>query len=360
MSTAKTVQGLIGAAALMVSFASCNSVVVPTATRTVSGTITAMGANRSSITVSGQRLTLSSAALSTASDRAQGQQSSRVRVNGSDANEHALSVGQKVEVTATNKDEATEINVRLELKGAVEKIDVTAKTIVVAGKTVTVTSTTRFDVGGDGDDDQPTSSHTLSDIKVGDFVEVTGSTDATGNVTATKIEVKSGPELGEDGEEHDTEFKGAVTNLSATSFTLGANTVNCAAPCTLPTGLKNGDLVEVKGSFDATTKILTATKVRLEETEGHEAEFKGAISNLSATSFTLAGNTVNCAAPCSLPTGLKNGDFVEVEGSLDAATKILTASKVRLEDQNEHEGGNEGGGTGGGGNGGGEDHGGHH
>ncbi len=332
------------AAIVVLGVAGCNQTTIqpPLATQTVSGKISAMSADRSSITVAGQNIKLVSiapASQSTSQTRAYWK--GHVKVNDSSASVSALSVGQSVSVT-TSGDEASEVQVKLEVKGAITSIG--TDSLVVAGKTVTVDANTRIDLATDNDD-ASSSVHTLADLKAGDFVEITGSTDATtGNVLASKIEVKTAAELGEDGEDSDSEIKGTVAGLTTDSFTLGTLTVHCVSPCALPTGLKNGDMVEAEGIL--TGSSLEAKKVKLEdELESHPAAgssivLSDDVNHLSATSFDLGRYSVDYSTATVTGT-LANKASVKVEGKVDASnTKLIHATVVTV----LASGGNDGGG----------------
>ena len=310
------------------------------ATQTVAGKIGAMSTDRSSITVAGQNIKLVSiapAAQSTVQTRFYWK--GRVKVNGSSASVSALSVGQSVSVT-TIGDEASEVAVKLEVKGAISSIG--TNSLVVASKTVMVDSSTRIDLATDNDD-ASSSVHTLADLKAGDFVEITGTTDAaTGNVIASKIEVKSAVELSEDGEDNDSEIKGSVAGLSTDTFTLGAITVHCVSPCSLPTGLKNGATVQAEGTL--TGSNLEAKKVKLEDELGEHPAAGSSIvlsddvNHLSATRFDLGRYSVDYAT-ATLTGTLANKAVVKVEGKIDASnTKLIHATTVTV-----LTGGNDGG-----------------
>jgi Domain of unknown function (DUF5666) len=201
-----------------------------------------------------------------------------VRVNGKEATEKALSVGQKVDVVVDANGEASEINVDLEVRGAVTAIDTAAGTIVVAGRTVKLPTTARVDL--DGDDD--TSEHgkgkeALANLKVGDFVEVTGATDANGDVVASKVEVKGAKELKDDNEDNHSEFRGKVSGFVAgtNTFTMRGIVVTCDAPCAIPATLADGVVAEAEGAFAADTKTLAATSVKLLEGKSAEGQHDG-------------------------------------------------------------------------------------
>jgi Domain of unknown function (DUF5666) len=333
-------------AAISLGVAGCNQTTInpPLASQTVSGKITAMTADRSSITVAGQNIKLvsvSPATQSTTQTRAYWK--GHVKVNDSSASVSALSVGQSVSVK-TSGDEANEVHVKLEIKGAIASIGINS--LVVAGKTVLVDSSTRFDLSGD-DDHAPSSVHSLADLKAGDFVEVTGSTDAaTGNVLASKIEVKSANELSEDGEDDDSEIKGTVAGFSTDTFTLGTVTVRCVSPCTLPTGLKNGDFVEAEGRL--TGSNLNAKKVKFEDDfEDHPAAgssivLSDDVNHLSATRFDLGRYSVDYST--AIVTGtLGDKALVKVEGKVDASnTKLIRATTITVLASGGNSGSNDG------------------
>jgi Domain of unknown function (DUF5666) len=349
MKNLSTVLAAAITAAFAIGLSSCNQTPAAIgATQTVAGTISAMSADRSSVTVAGQTLKLVSAAPAlSGTTQTRAYWKGHVKVNGSSASVNALSVGQSVSVKASNDGEANEVEVDLEVKGAISSIATDGKSLTVAGKTILVNANTRYDLSGD-DDHAPISNHTLADLKAGDFVEVTGATDAaTGNVLASKIEVKNASELGEDGEDNDSELKGSVSGLTADSFSLGAVTVHCVAPCVLPTGLKNGDMVEAEGTL--TGSNLEAKKVKLEnEMQDHPAAGSSITLskdvnhlNAGAKTFDLGRYSVEYAGATVTGT-LANDAVVKVEGKVDATnTKLVHATSVTILSSGEH-GGNGG------------------
>jgi Domain of unknown function (DUF5666) len=325
----------------------------------VSGTITAMNASRSTMTVAGQNIALSG--LSASSAGTLGTQayygSKKVKVNGKSASLKALAVGQKVKVFVADG-AATEIDVDLELRGQVSSVD-PAGSLVVAGKTVLVTSSTRFDLAGQ-DDSAASGTGSLSDIHVNDFVEVTGTTDATsGEITASKIEIKSQSELTDDGEDNHTEFRGAISGLTGTSFQLGAVTVNCEAPCTLPANLKDGDVVEVDGAL-AMDGTLAATRVQLKSGKGqgegnHEGDSSAVLGSsvvlqdevrkldTSKSSFSLDGFSVDYSGVTVSGGTLANSSQVKVLGTVDSSdASLVHATEVTVVAGEDH-GGDHGG-----------------
>jgi Domain of unknown function (DUF5666) len=271
-------------AALVLPFlAACGQPVASPASNLVSGAITAMASDYSSITVAGQTYQLGSASLSAASLSIKSEGSSglgkkvkKFKVNGKDATAKALSVGQKVKIKVEDG-EATEIDVDLEVRGAVTAIDTVAGTIVVAGRTVKLPTDARVDLDGDDDTAQKgKGKEALANLKVGDFVEVTGATDVNGDIVASKVEVKGAKELKDDNEDNHNEFRGRVTGFvaGATTFQLRNITVTCADPCVIPATIKNGVVAHVEGLFTA-EKALNASSVKLLEGKSAEDQHDG-------------------------------------------------------------------------------------
>jgi hypothetical protein len=325
---------------------SCNNLTTTTDARVVSGTVTALSADRSSLTVQNQRFAMSGAS---------------VTVNGRSASARAISVGQQVRVVARG-DRVTGVEVSLELKGVVGAIDTTAMTLTVAGVTVKYSATTRFDVSGDSDDDDTSSSSSVTNLAVGMFVEVTGATDpATGLIVATKVEVKTPGELDDDGMDDENEIKGTVSDLNGSTFKIGEVTVNCTTPCTLPTGLKNGDFVEAEGRFDAATKTLTAKKVKFEDdreddnphpvTPGATVTLEHRLRGLNATAqtFKLECFVVDYSAATVTGGDIKERARVKIVGVVDMTdTRLVKASSVTVVASGSDDDGDDNSGPGGG------------
>jgi Domain of unknown function (DUF5666) len=275
-------------AALVLPFlVACGQPVTGPSSNLVSGAITAMASDYSSITVAGAAGTqtfklggLSVASLSIKSDvpgaPASGKKAKKFKVNGKDATAKALSVGQKVKIKVEDG-EVSEVEVDLEVRGAITVINADGS-IVVAGRTVKLPTGARVDL--DGDDD--TSEHgkgkeALANLKVGDFVEVTGATDANGDVVASKVEVKGAKELKDDNEDNHSEFRGKVSGFVAgtNTFTMRGIVVTCDAPCAIPATLADGVVAEAEGAFAADTKTLAATSVKLLEGKSAEGQHDG-------------------------------------------------------------------------------------
>jgi Domain of unknown function (DUF5666) len=275
-------------ASLVLPFlAACGQPVAGPSSNIVSGSVTAMASDYSSITVAGVSGTqtfklggLSAASLSAKSDApgasASGKKAKKFKVNGKDATAKALSVGQKVKIKVEDG-EASEVEVDLEVRGAITAIDTVAGTITVAGRTVKLPTGARVDLDGDDDtSEKGKGKEALANLQIGDFVEVTGTTDANGDVVASKVEVKGQKELEDDHEDNHNEFRGKVSGFvaGATTFQLRKITVTCVAPCVIPDTIKDGVVAQVEGKFTA-EKALDASSVKLLEGASAEDQHDG-------------------------------------------------------------------------------------
>ena len=97
------------------------------------------------------------------------------------------------------------------------------------------------------------------------------------------------------------------------------------------------DILEISGFATSATSI-TATFVRKTGTfpADRQIELRGEISELTVLNFKLAGITINTNADTvrDVPEGiLKDGQFVEVKGDLDASGTSVLAREIELEDE---------------------------
>lgn len=337
---------------LTLVLASCgNTGVTPAAssaatTQTISGTITALTAQ--SMTVAGQTLNFSATAgtqslntqgLNTLSLTAQSS-GTKVRVNGDDSNDHALSIGQHVSVKASG-DEAAEVDIDQEVRGMIESVDVVGGKLVIAGQTIQVAANARIELSR-ADSRLADPRHTLAELKKGDFAEVTGTRDAAGLLTASSIEVRSGAERKEQGENegaNSAELHGKVADLDAAAKTFTALGTKVQYSGAVVKGTPaNGAEIEVKGSYDQTSKVLIAARVKVEDQAEH-----GAPANGSAVQFEEKVRTLD-AANKALVAGHFKVDFskatvsgtpalkaeVRVVGTVDATDRALVHATTIL------------------------------
>jgi Domain of unknown function (DUF5666) len=277
------------------------------------GTITAFG----SVYVNGVRYDVSRATLK--------KNDTTVAQTGLAVGEVALVRGR--EDTQTGQGEADSVDVEDSVVGPITTI--TGNQLTVLGQTISVTANTSFGPGITPAD--------LTGLKSADSVEVSGLPGMGGVIMATRI--------GRAESNEPLQVLGTVGTVSATTLMINGLTVDfsTANVSGFASGKPaTGDLVIARGTvFDATAVKLTATAVRLAETdrgdqaEGGLVEEEGLITSFtSATEFQVAGAKVTTTAS----TVFKNGTAadlalnvrVEVRGTLDA-NKVLMADVVEIE-----------------------------
>ena len=249
-----------------------------------------------------------------------------------DANlsESDLRVGMVVQVEGTvNPDgitgTATGIQYSDDIEGPIsaisENADFTEKTLTILGQKVIISAA---DTAYDG--------VTYAAITQGDVIEVSGFYDQNSDLRASYIELKPATNT--------VEVKGLITSLSGTNFIIQGVNVNAGAAnlSDLSTGLQEGVLVEVKGTYDSATNTITATEVDAESNdlsdEADEVELEGLITRyVSNDDFDINGIEINTVTASAIftPTApmLKEGDKVEVKGTLLNGVLIATEVEVR-------------------------------
>lgn len=309
----------------------------------ISGTVTSLSANHQTLTVAGQTLTLGAATQSLSVQSLNAQASgAKVRVNGDDANELALSVGQHVTVKAQG-DAATEIDIEKEMRGVIESVDVAGASLVIAGQKVSVSATTRIELSRE-ESDAAATAHGLADLKAGSFAEVTGTRGSDGVLTASSIEVRSRAERHEQGQDDQSELHGVISGLDAAAKTFTALGTAVDYHLATVTGtLDNGNQVEIKGTFDAATKLLLASRIEASRNGEHghggnlpvtgsAIKLEEKVTSLNVADKTLvAGDfTVDYAAAVVSGTPAV-GSEARVAGKLDTAdVHLVHATEIRF------------------------------
>jgi hypothetical protein len=265
----------------------------------------------------------------------------RVTIGSDDQLRGLVPQGAVVTVTGRrNDDNRTGSAARIEFKSIIEGA-VTGKDdagFTVAGLRVNVDASTRFFDGAGG-------ASTFAALQNATRVEVSGAAQSGTALLASMVRAKSGGQLTE------TEAKGYVVGFTAASAPFGLSLVSGGAPylqvnaagVTVPAGVGNGSLVEVKGSFAGGT--LTATlpveiEDRLFGNENDEAEVEGVITaGASIASFQIGDRAVTTNAGTrfeGVPDGssgaaeFRLGIKVEAEGRIQGGT--LVADKVKFKD----------------------------
>lgn len=280
--------------------------------------------------------------------------STSITIDGVPANESNLAVGMVAELRGSSSGTsgvATSINISDELEGIVQSNSIppagNSGTLMIMGQSVTVDMNTLFEskVAGILGIDQ---------IVAGNIVEVSGYSDGTGTVFATRIEVKAA-DLATYLASHPNgiEVKGLVSNLDTgtQTFDLGSLTVSYAgAIVDNNVNLAKDLYVEVKSTagIDA-TGVLVASKVELQDggekghhgDNGEDFEIKGTISTaFDGTGFGMDGTSIIVDSNTEVEGGttgaLLAGVMVEVSGTFDAAGNLV-ADKVSFENEGDLE-----------------------
>jgi hypothetical protein len=247
-------------------------------------------------------------------------------INGQEATESDLKIGMVVQVEGTidpnrNTGNASRIDFNENVKGPVQEID--DDTLIVLGQTVTVDQLTVLD-----------GIIELTDLNVGDVVNVSGLVDADGTIHATLIVRESSVV--------EFEVVGRVANLdlATQTFTIGDLTIDYSQTLRLDVGvLNNGLSVEVKGTFVG--EVLMASSVVKEDDlssadVGTIIEIAGFITRFNNSfDFDVAHLSVTTTPQTVFLFG--NADDlaldvkVEVEGKLDA-NGVLILEEVSFKD----------------------------
>jgi hypothetical protein len=225
---------------------------------------------------------------------------------------------------------ANRVEMGAEVRGPVQSIDKTARTLVAMGASVNITAATLLD--GVATD--------LSNLNAGDTVQVHGPVDANGVVTASRLQKRT--------TNLTTIFKtvGKVNaGATATQLTLNSGLVVTLSAATsvrdLSLPVAAGTLVRVKSSAAPVSNTIAATQLRplvsAPQAGATEAKIEGYITDNSggAATFKVAGLAVSVSSSTQyLPAGsqadLTNGKLVEIEGTI--ANGVIQVTKVKFED----------------------------
>ncbi len=270
-------------------------------------------------------------------------------VDGVSGTQNDLAIGMIVNVNGSINDDgitgtATSISFDDELQGPVSGLlaldpnadNLTRTFTVLDVKVIIDSGSTTFDISGENNV-PPGTIFNFDTIADNNNVEISGFFNSAGNLLATRVELKNVA--------FDTssivEVKGNISNLINTTFNIGTLIIDASAAILddLPNGLVDGQLVEVKGTFD-TINTITATKVEAEDDsvdDADEFELEGLITDFNSNAdFKVNGIPVNASnatfEPASLSSTLKDDLRIEVEGAI--INGILMATEIKLEDGN--------------------------
>lgn len=248
----------------------------------------------------------------------------------------------------------------IQMKGVVQTIG--NGSFTVAGQTVMTNASTRFLLDG--------AAAGPSALVAGRHVDVEGTSTSTGAVMASSVSIESEQEAEhpvpdpqpEPKPEPEAELKGPVQNLTGSpasfQFQINGSLITGNGSTMFDrsqfTDLKNGAIVEVKGSSQAAS--ILATRIHVEEVNepappqapAIETEFTGLLTSKTGTSpvFTLVvgGRTVHTTAATTFrrdgdsvdPNVLQTGMTLEVEGT-QRADGSIDAGKITLEEAEDAE-----------------------
>ena len=228
--------------------------------------------------------------------------------------------------SVTEHNEQTET----EFEGTVDAID--GAVLTVAGRKVAVTDATEI-----RKDD---AAATLADLTVGTPVEVEGTLNADGTVTASEIRVEDRNDVDR------VAFVGTLTQITGNTLTVGGLTVNVGATTAIVKGdttltladLMAGDRLLVRGAVQA-DKSINATRIRVLQREGgdehEEMHVTGKVTAVGTDNFTIGDTVITVDARTEFEgsgfhglADLKVGDFAFAE-VIKQADGSLLAEEVK-------------------------------
>jgi hypothetical protein len=235
-----------------------------------------------------------------------------------------------VSISGTSVTEHSE-QTETEFEGTVDAID--GMVLTVAGRKVALTDATKI-----RKDD---AAATFADLVPGTPVEVEGTLNADGSVTASEISI-------EDKNDADRiAFVGTLTQISGNTLTVGGRTVNVSSATVIVKGdttlaladLKVGDHVLVRGAVQA-DKSVNATRIRVlprEDEPEEEMHVSGKVAAVGANTFTIGDTVITVDAKTEFEgsglhglADLKLGDFVFAEVMKQADGSLLAEEVKRF------------------------------
>lgn len=250
------------------------------------------------------------------------------KVNNLDASQDDLAIGMVVRISGSSDPanatgSAESVTYDSLIEGVVNSNSVaTDNSLVVMDQTITIDGDTVYE--------NPIDATPLDSLPVNSIVEVSGFTDGSGNIFATRIEVKSlawpGGEL---------EVSGLVSAISGTQFQIGNLVIDASAIPSIPF---EGTYVEVKGSsfsgdvFIADSIDIVGDGSVIVAGDGEEVEIEGQITqSLDASDrFAINGQIVDASgtALSGAADQLVIGRIANVEGVMNGT--VLSAERIVL------------------------------
>ena len=257
--------------------------------------------------------------------------SANFTLDGVPGDETQLAVGMVVTIEgAVNADGSTGVANSVSFADEAEGVVLTNNYLVdgtldIMGQTVRIDANTSLD--------SKVATITSFDlIAPGNIVEVSGFSNGSGEIYATRLEVKK--QSLEQGDE--MEVKGVISGLDqvAQTFSIGSLTVDYStASLDNISTLSDGLFVEVKSDNSLSGNTLVASKIELENggkkdeegNSGEERKFEGVIMNINGDMLTINGQSVYL----DNTTEYENGDA----SMLTAETKVTVEAEFNADGQ---------------------------
>lgn len=186
-----------------------------------------------------------------------------------------IAEGVKLEVKGTIDAEGTlvadkiefRMKAEIEMKAMIDAIDADTNNPIVLGQTIAIDALTKLH--GESNMANATANLTTADLAAGDCVEVRAYMDANSQLVATKLERIGVSTVNMGGATVDmcanAKLKGPVdADIAADSTTMTVAGVNVDFSVDSTFTAAAGDKVEIKGTYDATTGVLTAKEISKE------------------------------------------------------------------------------------------------
>ena len=229
-----------------------------------------------------------------------------------------------VSISGTSVIEHNELT-ETEFEGTVDAID--GKVLTVAGRKVAVTDATKIE--------KDDAAATFADLVLGTPVEVEGTLNADGTVTASEISIE------ERNEAERIAFVGTLTQITGNTLTVGGRMVNVSPTTVIVKGdttltladLKVGDRLLVRGTVQADMSV-NATRIRVlpreDEDEPEEMHVTGKVTAVGTDNFTIGDTVITVGAKTEFEgnglrslADLKVGDFAFAEVVKQADGSLL-------------------------------------
>ena len=187
--------------------------------------------------------------------------------------------------------------------------------------------------------------NSLTDLTVGNIVEVSGLRDSTGQIIASSIELKQVAFISGVSE---NEVKGIVSNVNQTQMSFQLGNINVDFSNAELDDFVNGvpaagQFVEVKSSQPIAGNVIQAFKVELEDdslslSSNDDVEIEGLVTRfVSALDFDVSGIPVTIDSSTEFQDGtvgnLELNALVEIEGSVNSLG-IVVVDKIKFKDLN--------------------------